>query len=161
VSLVGPAGDAVDVDELFHRAKVTVLVFFSPDCHCLERHEPRLRDLYESYRGQGVQFAMIDSEVGATPERDAAEARARGYPFPILLDPHARLADALGAEYATYAVIVDSSGRSLYRGGIDSDNTHLGPSATPFLAQALADVVAGQAPRVAESKALGCALRKR
>ena len=96
----------------------------------------------------------------ASPDIDAAEAARRGYAFPILIDPKARLADALGAEYATYSVIVDAQGRVRYRGGFDSDKTHMRESAAQYVRDALDDLLAGRPPRVAEAKTLGCALEK-
>jgi hypothetical protein len=156
----GPRVAAVDPATLPSRAPWTVLVFFSPTCHCLERHEARLHALYDAYHPRGVQFLMVDSEVRGSPERDEAEARRRGYPFPIMQDHGAQLADRLGAQYATYSVVLDEQGRIRYHGGIDSDRDHLHDDATPFLADALDDLLAGHAPRVAEGKALGCALQK-
>ena len=156
----GPRVSAVDPAALPARAPWTVLVFYSPTCHCLEQHEARLRALYDAYHPRGVQVVMIDPEVRATPEIDASEAARRGYAFPILLDPKAHLADALGADYATYSVIVDAQGRVRYRGGFDSDKTHLRESATPYVRDALDDLLAGRPPRLAEAKTLGCALQK-
>jgi hypothetical protein len=137
-----------------------VIVFFSPDCRCLDVHEPRLRALFDAYHPRGVQFLMVDSEARGSLERDAFEAQRRGYPFPILGDRGARLAEALGAEYATYSVVVDGSGRVRYRGGIDTDKTHLHDDATPYLKDALDDLLADHEPRVAAGKALGCSLQK-
>jgi AhpC/TSA family len=156
----GPRVAVVDPATLPTRAPWTVLVFFSPTCHCLERHEARLRALYDAYHPRGVQFLMVDSEVRGSPERDEAEARRRGYPFPIMQDRGAGLADRLGAQYATYSVVLDEQGHIRYHGGIDSDRDHLHDDATPFLGNALDDLLAGHAPRVAEGKALGCALQK-
>jgi hypothetical protein len=141
-------------------APLTVLVFFSADCHILALHEPRLRALFDTYHSRGVRFLMIDSEVRASADRDAAEASRRGYPFPILLDRGAKLADALGAEYATYAVVLDAGARIRYRGGIDTDRTHLREDTTPYLKDAIEDLLASREPRVTESKTLGCALQK-
>jgi hypothetical protein len=98
--------------------------------------------------------------VRATPEADAAEAARRGYAFPILLDRGGKLADSLGAQYATYSVVVDAQGRVRYRGGIDSDNMHLRDDATRYLGDALDDLLAGRSPRVAQTKTMGCALEK-
>jgi hypothetical protein len=103
---------------------------------------------------------MVDSEVGGSPDADAAEAKRRGYPFSILTDRGAKLADALGAEYATYTVVFDSSGRVRYRGGIDSDKQRLHDDATFFLRDALDDLLAGRAVRTSEGKTLGCVLTK-
>jgi hypothetical protein len=158
--LVRPEGESVDVRQLAAGAPFTVLVFFSTHCHCFDEHEGRLKALYGQYGPRGVQIVLIDSETNASPERDRAEAQRRGYPFPILDDPGARLANQLGAEYATYSVVVDREGRVLYRGGIDTDKTHLRDDTTPYLKDALDDLLAGHAPRVAEGKTLGCSLQK-
>ena len=161
VPLAGVAGgpdETIGTRQLAARSPITVLVFFSPDCHCLSVHEPRLRALSETDGPQGVQFVMIDSEVRGSPERDAEEARRRGYRFPILLDRGGRLARALGAEYAGYAVVVDSRARVHYRGGIDSDRTHLHDGRARYLEQALDDLLDHREPRLAEGKTLGCVL---
>jgi hypothetical protein len=158
--LVGQHDETLDARALVRSAPLTVLVFFSADCHILALHEPRLRALFDAYHPRGVQFLMIDSEVRASAERDVAEAGRRGYPFPILLDRGAKLADALGAEYATYAVVLDAGARVRYHGGIDTDRAHLRDDATPFLRDAIEDLLANREPRVTESKTLGCALQK-
>jgi hypothetical protein len=160
VPLVGADGAAIGSCALLAKAPLTVFVFYSPDCHCLAAHEARLRALDEADRPRGVQVVMVDSEVGATPERDAREARRRAYPFPILVDRGGRLADALGADYAAYAAVADAAARVHYRGGIDSDRIHLHDDRTPYLALALEDLLAHHEPRLAEGKSLGCALQK-
>jgi hypothetical protein len=158
-TLVGPQGEPVALRPAAEGVHWTVLVFFSPHCHCLDAHDGRIRALAEAYRPRGVAFAMVDSEVGASPARDRAEAARRGYVFPIWIDPGARLAAALGARYATYAVVLDTEGRILYRGGIDTDRTHLTTDATPYLKNAIDDVLDGRPPRLAEGEALGCDLQ--
>ena len=153
-------GMQVDARQLAAGAPLTVLIFFSPDCHCLKLHDGRLRQLYEAYHPKGVQFLMVDSEKRGNPESDAAEAKARSYPFPIVLDRGGRLADALGAQYATYTVVVDPQGQVRYRGGIDSDKMRLSDDATPYVRDALEDLLAGRAPRQGDTKSLGCSLEK-
>jgi hypothetical protein len=150
---------AVDLTALPAHGSFTVLVFFSPHCHCLALHDPRLVGLYERYHAHGVDFVMVDSETGGSAESDAREAARRGYPFPIVRDPGAKLAGALGAQYATYSVILDAQGRPRYHGGIDSDRSHLHDDAQLYLGDALEDLLSGRSPRVAEGKTLGCALQ--
>lgn len=158
-TLVGPHGEPVALRRAAEGARLTVLVFFSRHCHCLDAHDGRIRELAQAYRAQGVSFAMVDSEVGASPAGDEAEAARRGYAFPILIDAGARLAGALGARYATYAVVLDPGGRILYRGGLDTDRTRLTTDATPYLKNAIDDALDGRAPRIAEGEALGCSLQ--
>jgi hypothetical protein len=108
-----------------------------------------------------VQLVAVDSEAGSTLAADRAEAQARGYPFPILSDPEGAAADALGATWATYAVVVDAAGRVHYRGGLDSDRLHLTEGASFWLRDALDRLLAGREPETAQTETLGCTLRRR
>lgn len=146
--------------EVVAAAPWTVLVFVSANCPCLDAHKARLAELAAAYAPRGVQFLAVDSEVGTTKESAAAEMRALGLSFPVVIDRGARVANALGAEYATYTALVDRDGRVAYRGGIDSDKRMLHNDTTPYLRDALDDVLAGAPPRRTEGKTLGCMLRK-
>lgn len=159
VTLVGNAG-AVLLRDAIARAPLTVLVFFGARCPCQTRHDPRLLGLFSRYQPRGVQFLMIDSEVEASAARAVVEARNRHYPFPILIDRGARLADQIGAEYATHSVVVDSSGRVRYAGGIDSDRNYLREDADRYLERALDDLLSGHEPRIVAGTPLGCSLEK-
>jgi hypothetical protein len=163
------AGSAIVIDaasaearplaELAGDALFTVVTFFSATCPCQAAHDARLRALFDRYRDRGVRFVAVASELDATPERARAEARRRGYTFPIVIDRGGALAARLGAEFATYTVIVDRRGHVRYRGGLDSDRTHLRDDAEHYARDAIDALVAGHEPKVVEAKALGCALR--
>jgi len=158
LSLPGTDGRTYAIRQVPADAKVTVLVFFSADCPVQKAHDARLREL-ASLREQGVQVLLVDSEAGATLRRDKEEARARGYPFPILIDDQARLAEALKIRFSTTSLLIDSEGRIRYRGGIDRDSGHVRPN-TPFLLKEGAErMLAGKEPDPAETKALGCFLK--
>jgi hypothetical protein len=157
-TLLAADGTAHTVRDLAREAPFTAIVFFSAHCSCQEAHDARLRALIDRFAGR-VRFLLVDSEVGATAEREASEAARRGYATPPMIDRGGELARALGAEWATYTVVVDREGRVEYAGGIDSDRVHLTPDTMPYLANALEDLLGGRAPRVRTSKALGCALR--
>ena len=150
-----------DVRALSRDAKLTVVFFFSAHCPCQSAHDPRLLALHARYAPRGVRFVAVDSEESAADDVDAREARARRYPFPIVSDPDGTIADERGAEFATFTVVIDHAGRVVYRGGIDSDRSHLTDDAEPWLDQALAALVDGKTPKVVESKALGCALQRK
>lgn len=156
--LVPTDGPERAVGDVLAGAPWTVLVFVSAACPCLDAHKGRLGELAKTYGPRGVQVIAVDSEVGTTREGATATAEALG--LPVMLDPGAKVAGALDAEYATYSVLLDRRGRVAYRGGVDSDKRKLHDSATPYLRDALDDVLAGAPPRRAEGKALGCMLRK-
>ncbi len=161
LTLAGTDGASHRLTEMVTRAPLTVIVFFSTLCPCQRAHDARLRELFAQYHARGVQIVSVDAEATGTPASDREEARARSYPFPILSDPEGASADALGAEYATYAVVVDGAGRVRYRGGIDSNRKYVTADAKPWLRDALDDLLAGREPALAETSPLGCALRRR
>lgn len=139
-------------------ARYTVLVFLSADCPCFEAHEPRLAALARHYAAKGVRFLLIDSERESSTSRAARVSIEQRVAVPLVVDPHGALAGALHAEYATYSVVLDADGVIRYRGGIDSDKSFLREDATPYLRDALDDLLAGAAPRRPETEALGCVL---
>jgi peroxiredoxin len=141
--------------------QVTVLLFFSAKCPCQRAHDARLVALADRYSSRGVRFVAVDSEAGADEARDGAEAASRSYPFAIVSDPDGAVAEALGVDVATTAVVIDAQGRVRYRGGIDSDRHDLHINATPFLSNALDALLAGRDPEKPTAKSLGCILQRR
>jgi hypothetical protein len=142
-------------------ARYTVLVFLSADCPCFQAHEPRLAALARDYASQGIRLLLIDSERESSASRAARVSIEQRLAVPLVIDANAELADALHAEYATYSVVLDADGVIRYRGGIDSDKSFLREDATPYLRDALDDLLAGTTPRRPETEALGCVLATR
>jgi len=142
------------------KAKLLVITFFSSKCPCQRAHDPRLRELWSAWHARGVVFLAVDSEADSSLEHDKQQAKARAYPYPILADPGGKLADALGARYATETMILDAAGHLRYRGGIDASTVHIRQDGPIFLRDALADLAAGHAPRDDGSKGFGCAIRR-
>ncbi|HEY3807267.1 MAG TPA: redoxin family protein [Kofleriaceae bacterium] len=159
ITLAATSGATATYPRDLAAAKYTVFVFFAKNCPCFGAHDARLSALAAKYGSRGVRFVIVDPEVGRTVADDAVAIRGRDLPGPVFLDSGAKLANEVGAVYATYSVIVDASGQIRYRGGIDSDKSHLRADSTPYLADALDDLTAGRPPRRAEGKTLGCALQ--
>ena len=158
--LPGSDGRTHDVSAELQQHELTVFIFGAKGCGCLEAHAARLRELALTYQARGVAFRLVDSEVGADRARAMALAEDGAYPFPVLTDAGAHLADALAAEFATHSVIVDRARNVRYSGGIDSDTMRLHADAKLFLKDALGELLAGRTPRATGSEALGCVLRR-
>lgn len=154
------AGGAEALGARAARAPLTVLVFFTPDCPVQKAHDARLRAMVAAYAPRGVAFAAVDSDRGADMPAVRAEALRRGLDIPVLEDRDAAVADALGVEFSTHAVVLDRDGRVLYSGAFDSDRTHLTDKAEPYLARALDAALAGRPVEKARTEPLGCPLAK-
>lgn len=160
VRLTDPAraGEVTLVD-LARDARLTVLVFFSSHCPCQRAHDARLVALAERWAPRGVALIAVASEEGFTAADAERERAARGYPFPLVVDPEARLARSVGATFATHVTIVDHEGRVRFGGAIDSDVVKLHDDATPYLEDAMSALTSGRA--VGETgRPRGCVLRK-
>jgi peroxiredoxin len=151
---------ALTLEALSARATLTVLVFFSADCPVQKAHDARLREIATVYRERGVAFVAVSSEQSADVARLRAELAKRSLGMPLVVDRRASLADALGVEYTTHAVVLDRARRVLYSGGIDSERTHLTPNAEPWLRNALDAALAGRPVAKARTEPLGCPLDK-
>ncbi|HEY0839029.1 MAG TPA: redoxin domain-containing protein [Vulgatibacter sp.] len=160
VALDGSDGKSLTLRERMGDKRFLVLTFFSATCPCQELHDPRISELQERF-GDEIQVLAIDPEAHSTIDVDRAEAKKRRYPFPILSDPDGALADALEARFATYTVILDAAGKVHYRGGWDTDRTRLTDGASQWVREAVARLVAGEAPETTQAKAFGCYLRRR
>ncbi|MFO7157132.1 MAG: redoxin family protein [Pseudomonadota bacterium] len=137
-----------------------VVTFFSATCPCQRAHDVRLLELADAF-GDRVAFVSVDSNVQASVEVARREKSRRRYPFPILVDAEGVLADALGARFATYSIVIDAEGRVRYAGGIDDDRNRLRPDARLYLRDALVALLDGREPDLARTKVFGCFLRRR
>lgn len=138
-----------------------VVVFFCAMCPTQRAHDPRLLELHARFAPRGVRFFLVDSNADGTLAQDTEEAKKRGYPFPVLMDPDGSLRELFQARFSTHSVVLDAKGTVRYRGGIDSDIARLSEGATPYLARGIEAALEGKDPEVREAKALGCALRRK
>jgi hypothetical protein len=148
------------LDELVHRGRLTVLLFFSAECPVQKAHDARTRELASLYEAKGVTFAAVVSEAGANLAGERDDARRRGLTMPVLEDRGATLADALGVEYSTHVVLLDRDRRVLYSGAVDADRTHLTDTSERYLRDAIEATLSGGPVKQPRVEALGCPLRK-
>ena len=152
-------GASVSLAQLVGEHRFTVVVFYSATCPCFAAHVDRLQELAAELGARGVGFVVVDSERHTTREPPPPALVAPA--LPLFRDEDGRLAQRLGALYATETFVVDDRGNVRYRGGIDSDRTYLRIDARAYLRDAVVGLLSGKAPAFANSKALGCALKLR
>jgi hypothetical protein len=137
--------------------RATVLYSWSVPCPCIQHVEPRLQALGARLDGEqaGVAWVAIDGEPEDAPEAVRAKMAAIEAFYPILRDPQQRLCRRLGLLQACQVAVLDGEGRLVYRGSVDGDYDD---GQAEHLQEALAAVVAGRAPPVAErGHVYGCA----
>jgi hypothetical protein len=153
-----PASVPPAVARLAEGSSLTVVELFSASCGCQKGHDATLIAMMREYGPRGVRFVVLDAEAGRTQADDDEDTRGRGYPVAIRRDEGGEIARAVGADFATYSVVLDASGRVRYAGGIDSARTEPDAQTRRWLRDALDALLAGREPPTVHEKALGCVM---
>lgn len=124
-----------------------VLVFLSCKCPYVAQARQPLGDLFRTYGGK-VGFVGINANQNETREDIKSDA-ALSFPFPMLRDESAKVADLYAAERTPEVFLIDEAGVIRYHGGVAD------------LGTALADFTAGRTPAKPEAKAFGCTIKRR
>lgn len=139
------------------KAKATVFFFSSTECPIANLYTPRMIELAGEYAPRGVQFFLVNSNVGDTRDEVVRHAKERKFPFPAVKDNGTELADRLGASVTPQAVILDSKGAIRYLGRID-DNKDRAKVARHDVREALDALLAGRPIKQARTLPFGCAI---
>ena len=141
-------------------AKAVVLMVHGNGCPIVRQAMPAVRELREQYRGLGVEFLLINSNLQDEREALAAEAAEFGIDFPILSDETQLIGEALGVERTAEVFVIDpKTWKLVYRGAIDDrlDYEKQKPTASKrYLADALDATLAAKPVTVAQTRSVGC-----
>lgn len=120
-----------------------VLFAWSSGCPTCTLYHERLLEVFATSGARVYPFAPNHDDP---IEAIRATIEAKELPYRILLDPEAKLADALGARTTPHTFVLDGKNVLRYSGSPDNDPTQDGDAAKrlPYLADALASVAAGR-----------------
>jgi len=149
-----PDGQAFSLGEALPSHRAVAVVFLSTLCPYARSFGSHLEDLGKRYASQGLLLIGVNSNAREGAEEVGADARRRGYTFPILKDEDHSIADALGANVTPEAFVIDGSGRLRYQGRVKSKQ------GAPDLQDAVDAVLAGRQVKTPVAKAFGCAIQR-
>ena len=160
-SLPNTYGQAVSLAD--YPNKIVVLAFMGTECPLARNYAPRLRDLAAEFGSQGVVFLGIDSNMQDSLTEMAAFAKKTQLTIPLLKDNNNELADKVGAVRTPEVFLLDTERVVRYWGRIDDQyglatgTGYARPKLTErFLADAIAEVLAGKEVGRPVAKAVGC-----
>jgi peroxiredoxin len=148
-------------------ASSAVLVLIQSCNHCpyVLAWEDRINDLARAYAHRGVSIVAInsnDAEAYPVDSFDAMveHAREAGYVFDYLYDASQDVARQLGSERTPEAFVYDGERRLVYHGAVD-DSRDEDEVTAHYLRDAIEAALAGEAPEVADTPAVGCTVKWR
>ena len=140
------------------------ILFLGTDCPISNGLAPEMARLAAAYGPKGIAFCGVHADPDVTAEAADRHAKEFGLAFPILLDPAQELATDAKIKTTPTALLLDPEGRIVYRGRIDdrfaAPGKGKGEPNVRDLRDALDALLAGKAPAVAETVAVGCPLPK-
>ena len=142
------------------RGTLTVVVFWSAECHWCQHLADFFRERSTTWKQQGVRLLLVASNSQEKNAALVAKAQAIGYSGHLLRDSDQAIADAFGAITTPHSFIIDRGGTIVYQGGVNDRTFHSEPTIN-YLDEALASLQRGTHPEPAETPAYGCAIVRR
>jgi hypothetical protein len=153
-----------------YKGKAVVLEWNNPECPFVRKHygSGNMQKLQASALAQGAIWLTVNSgAAGKQGHLDANGANAYvakvgGKESAYLLDADGTVGHLYDAKTTPQMAVIDAQGVLRYLGGIDSiastDEADIG-KATPYVAQALAELAAGKPVSVPTSEPYGCSVK--
>jgi hypothetical protein len=113
----------------------------------------------------GVSMVLVNSNEAKRDNHDSmdamqAHAKENNYGMPYLLDANHQLADAFGAMKTPHVYLFDGDMNLVYRGSIDDNVSDAEAVSERYVQDAITAVVNGEPVDVAETKAIGCSIKR-
>lgn len=148
----------------FAGAKALVVAFWCNHCPYVRAYERRFVDWADGARKRGVAVVAIGSNDEENYPEDAyphmvERARDQKYPFPYVRDRDQRAAEAYGARCTPHFLVFDADLKLRYQGRFDDNKDDPAGVKRHYLPDAVDALLAGRAPPVAESWAIGCSIK--
>jgi peroxiredoxin len=152
------------------RGKYVVLEWNNPSCPFVRKHydSGNMQSLQKRFTAQNVAWLTINSTAPSHPEHREPAALAvwmkqqGGVPTALMLDPDGKVGQAYGARTTPHMYVIDPQGKLIYAGAIDSKRS-ADPAdvktAKNYVADALADAMAGKPVGIGSTQAYGCSIK--
>lgn len=143
-----------------------VLVMFSSNtCPFVIKWEERYKELKKWADDNKVGMIVLNSNCANRSGVDSMEemkkrAAEKGYNFPYVVDAGSKVANAFVGQTTPHAFLFDKEMKLVYKGAIDDNYDNASAVKKAYVKDAIAAVAKGQAVAVAETKPVGCSIKR-
>jgi peroxiredoxin len=152
-------GKDYSIENVRKASKFTVVMFIATRCPVSNAYNDRMEKLNQTYTAKGITFIAVNSNKAEPVDEIAQHAKDHGFTFPVLKDVGNKVADLYGAQVTPETFVCSPDGKLLYHGRID-DSRSADKVQTSDLSVALDALLAGKEPPRAETKAIGCSIKR-
>ena len=144
-----------------------LLVMFSCNtCPYVIKNQERTKQTGDYLRQKGIGFVILNSNEGNRSNDESYKAMqhyasAQDYQWPYAVDSNNELADAFGASRTPEVYLFDGKGKLVYRGAMDDSPADPSKISRQHLKLAIDEMLAGKPVSVAESRSVGCGIKRK
>ncbi len=153
-----------------YRGKILVLEWTNHDCPYVRKHygAGNMQVQQREAAAQGVVWLSVISSAPARQghvspaQADALTRSRKAAPHAVILDPEGRIGRTYGARTTPHMYIIDTTGKLVYMGGIDSITTADPddiPRATQYVRMALQELTSGKSVGTPVTRPYGCSVK--
>ena len=127
--------------------------------------EGRYNQTAEKAEALGFGMVLINSNEAKRGNHDSMEAMEahsseQAYAMPYLVDENHKLADAFGAMKTPHVYLFDKNMKLAYRGSLDDNVSDAQAVTATYALDAMAALSEGKPCELAETKAIGCSIKR-
>jgi peroxiredoxin len=143
-----------------------VLVMFSSNtCPFVIKWEDRYKEVKKWADDHKVGMIVLNSNCGNRSGVDSMDemkkrASEQKYNFPYVVDAGSKVANAFVGQTTPHAFLFDKDMKLVYKGAIDDNYDNPSAVKKSYVKDAIASVSKGQAVAVAETKPVGCSIKR-
>lgn len=137
-----------------------VFIFISPECPLCQSYSLTLKQLYSTYKKQGVAF------IGLIPGNDFTAAQVKEYqrayqiPFPLYFDNQLKYVQHFNATVTPEVFFINQTGKLMYSGRIDNWAYEVSKKRKVITEHNLRDAIISYLDnkplKITKTKAIGC-----
>ncbi len=159
------SGEKVSLSDVAKENGLLVM-FSSNTCPFVLQWEGRYPEIKEWADQHNVGMIVLNSNYGNRDGVDSYEAmkkhaRDKNYNFYYVVDEDSKIANAFGGQTTPHAFLFDSDMELVYKGAVDDNYKSADDVKQAYLKDAIKSLSNGQEVAVAETKPVGCSIKRK
>lgn len=143
-----------------------LVMFSSNTCPFVHQWESRYNELKTWADQHGVGMIVLNSNYGNRDGVDSFDemkkrASEKNYNFPYVVDEESQIANAFGGQTTPHVFLFDKNMELVYKGAIDDNYKSAADVKQAYTKDAIASLAGGQKVAVAETKPVGCSIKRK
>lgn len=146
--------------------KGLLVVFYCNTCPYVKLSESRIVEVSELARTGGLGAVLVNSNEEERETLDSFDEMKKhairvGYKVAYVVDKNSEMANAFGANKTPQCFLFDAQGKLVYKGALDDNVKDPSLVKQHYLKNAVQAVLKGEKPTVAETKSIGCTIKRK